>query len=302
MVSELPPLPLLASNPAAGTLITELLWHAADLESRRPEVEFELDSALYNLAIALARCLGDAADETIAAVASQTGKQQILDAIVYVKEQRRRNSIALVHRSEPPDETDSPISFAIDYEIGDSQHVGTRFGGQPAWRGETTWPLAFDGGPMSFWGQFELPWDTSRIAFLFIDPNEVCGTETFELFVQPGGRPREAWELRLTGPVVRSLTPDDGRFANFSRPSFDARVPPLRPLNTPEHLHAERDRRNKIGGAPHWLQGDRTPSGHARFLFQFSAYEAGHDFADGAECFGFIDDVTGEGYFVWQCG
>ena len=63
----------------------------------------------------------------------------------------------------------------------------TKFGGQPVWTTEPTWPLGSDGLPAMFIAQFALP-DDDRLAYLFVDPSwdpDLDGSEGI-LFAQPG--------------------------------------------------------------------------------------------------------------------
>ena len=57
---------------------------------------------------------------------------------------------------------------------------------------------------------------------------------------------------------------------------------------------------NKIAGTPRWLQADETPGPGWRFAFQFDAGATDQELADGAVCYGFVNDA-GEGAFLWQC-
>jgi len=58
---------------------------------------------------------------------------------------------------------------------------------------------------------------------------------------------------------------------------------------------------NKVGGTPCFLQGEGSPPGHGwRFAFQFTAGWAGQELADGAECYGFINE-DGTGALAWHC-
>lgn len=71
----------------------------------------------------------------------------------------------------------------------------TKLGGQPVWLAEPAWPLDRGSGePMRFVGQFRIPGESVRLAYLFIsDEDGNAGTaEPFSghnaLIVQPGGR------------------------------------------------------------------------------------------------------------------
>ncbi|WP_370366805.1 hypothetical protein [Catenulispora sp. GP43] len=71
----------------------------------------------------------------------------------------------------------------------------TKLGGQPVWLAEPAWPLDRESGePMRFIGQFRIPGDTVRLAYLFItdEDGDAATAEPFgghnALLVQPGGR------------------------------------------------------------------------------------------------------------------
>ncbi len=193
------------------------------------------------------------------------------------------------------------LGLGNDYVEGDSGFVGTRFGGEPSWLTNPTWPLSNKGFPMSFWGQFRLPWDEHRMAYLFIERSGDCLVSTEDgsavVFVQPGPPLNVPFEPRTEGPGVPcSIVRFDPPFSETIHYTFAARVPPLDGVPR-ERL--EQYRWNKVGGTPTWLQGDDTPDG-CRFVAQFTADLAGEELADGAECYLFVDDETGEGVFFSQ--
>lgn len=216
----------------------------------------------------------------------------------------------VTRRPEIPVDQCTVPAFSLDFDEGAADHPGTRFGGQPTWRRTPTWPLTPAGTPMAFWAQFEIPWDPNRMAYLFIDSTEGevwdSTSGTASLIVQPGLDPTVPWVEHSTGPVV----PDDEVVVEgFDPPApvrFSARVPRLEPFNEPEEWPADVERPartfNKVGGTALALQGSPRPPGDGwRFLFQFGAMEAGRELGDGAECYGFVHEPTGEGYFSWDC-
>ena len=178
----------------------------------------------------------------------------------------------------------------------------TKFGGQPVWLDSPTWPVGADDGPMTFMAQFAVP-GIDGLAYLFIDPSEDLDYSDPGfggcLLMQPGPPPsrhlaeavgptyasevhEEAFDRfvpRMTGRLTESLpTLEEG----WDYPDWEA----LRE-NPPAERDDDRDW-NKIGGAPLYLQGG-PPHGEWQFLFQFTAHLAGHEMADGAQCYGLID-------------
>lgn len=187
----------------------------------------------------------------------------------------------------------------------------TKFGGQPVWIDEPAWPLTKDGTPMTFFAQVVVPDSDGKLAYLFIDPedelNGTLGSNANAVFAQPGGAPAR-YVQQPTGPRYVSSRFDMSRFQPRLRFGFVERRPLLTggrdPLDwTPfvEEGTATESDWNKVAGTPLWLQGPDAPNGDGwRFLFQFSAEAIGHEFGDGAVCYGFVSD-DGGGAFTWQC-
>lgn len=208
------------------------------------------------------------------------------------------------------DEDCTVPAWVLDYELGDPDHPGTRFGGQPSWRSHPTWPLTPTGTPMAFWAQFEVPWATDQMAYLFIDTTEeaLLGdlSETSSLFIQPGGGPEVPWKPYATGPQVPDGVQRDRRYRPAWPHGFAARVPSLKPFNEPTSWPEGRFQAisplNKVGGTPLAIQSEPIPPTPSyRFLFQFRAYDAGFELSDVAECYGYIDTESGNGFFHWDC-
>lgn len=73
---------------------------------------------------------------------------------------------------------------------GASAGVG-RFGGQPDWVAEPTWPLGAEGRPMIFYGQLPLPGEPERMAYIFLSGDSWAHTfvplsDGNALVLQPG--------------------------------------------------------------------------------------------------------------------
>lgn len=187
----------------------------------------------------------------------------------------------------------------------DTSTAITRFGGQPTWLAEPTWPT-FQDRPMQFWGQFELPWDSEALAYLFVESRMGWMQHTEDgsasLFTQPRSKPpSEPWEHRSQGPLLPfSHYPAD---AGVEPPRHDKIVPRVASMTEyqrPPNGLTHNIEWNRIGGTPLWLQGDESLGPDWRFLFQFSAGLMGNEIADVAECYGFVHD-DGRGIFLWQC-
>ncbi len=209
------------------------------------------------------------------------------------------------------DEEDCTVpAWVLDYELGDPEHPGTRFGGQPSWRTSPTWPLTPAGTPMAFWAQFEIPWATDQMAYLFIDTTEEALLDDLNqaasLFVQPGSEPQVPWISEMTGPQVPDQLQRDHRYQPAWPYDFTTRVPSLVPFNEPPDWPQGRFQAtsplNKVGGTPLAIQWEpELPTSSYRFLFQFRAHDAGFELGDVAECYGYIDTHSGNGLFHWDC-
>jgi hypothetical protein len=157
---------------------------------------------------------------------------------------------------------------------------------------------------MAFWGQIELPNDSKRMVYLFVDvaDDSLLRHEdgTAIAFVQPGPVPDGKIENRSVGPVVPNERDTDDRFApNGSADSFRARVPGLRPFLDSRDIEPE-VLADKVGGIPRHLQG-APANDQWQFVCQFGAWEAGHEIADRAECYIYLDSETDQVHFYWDC-
>ena len=191
-----------------------------------------------------------------------------------------------------------------------------KFGGHPDWLETPCWPLGPHGAPMIFYGQLPVDREPSRTAYIFI---AIDATESWRpldvgnaVVVQPGPPPEVATTPIATGPMLFTPVPQPNRYRPAAihepyqrfielEPGADPaewRWPELPDCNYPRGDDGDW---RKIGGTPYFLQGDDWPPGDGwRFAFQFSAGWAGHELADGAECYGFINN-DGRGAFLWQC-
>ncbi|GAA2776158.1 hypothetical protein [Saccharopolyspora taberi] len=166
----------------------------------------------------------------------------------------------------------------------------TKFGGQPVWLEEPTWPLSAETGrPMRFVGQIRLPGDEPRLAYLFITDEEDFVDGTHEpaggenaLFAQPG-EPADFYQL-----------------ARIRRG----------PMFGPDHQVETEPHSGEFGsalwGEPEWLQGEEEPDepGDWRFVLQLDSSDAPFElnFGDLGIGYAYLDEKTGQGRFLWQCG
>ncbi len=181
----------------------------------------------------------------------------------------------------------------------------SKFGGQPVWIGDPTWPLSVDGAPATFLAQFTIP-GRDGLGYVFLD-DAIIETDADihwgVVIVQPGPV-SVPFVARPTGPTFWgdfTEVPGPERYLGRRRArQVESRVvlePGLDfddwtiPLDDME-WHGDDDRDwNKVGGNPRWLQGDEMPDEPGwRFLFQFTAAKVGHELADGAEVYGLIHD------------
>lgn len=265
------------------------------VESLRGRQREVVSRHLIHLAMLVRRRCGDAGAAAIDVASARSG----LDLSMYAPDR----STGPVGQEPGPSE----LAWALDYELGDAQHPGTRFGGQPTWLEAPTWPLTSVGTPMAFWAQFRLP-DDKAMAYLFVDHHDgiIATTHgTASVFIQPGGRPVGDWSGTATGP---SLPDSSHRDRSYGPPwpwSRAARIPSLDPFTEPGSWDLSPggvpDRSwDKVGGTPVYLQGTPDFAGYEH-LCQFTAERAGHELGDAAQAYVFIDRASGAGLFHWDC-
>ncbi|MEV0703064.1 hypothetical protein AB0I53_34815 [Saccharopolyspora sp. NPDC050389] len=176
----------------------------------------------------------------------------------------------------------------------------TKFGGQPVWLADPTWPLSADTGrPMRFIGQVRLPGEEIRLGYLFMtedDPDEFVDS-TFDpaggenaFFAQPG----EPAAFYQVASIRRGPT--------FG-PDHHAELSPHDPAAVDDQ---DDDLRSRLWGEPVWLQGEEWPDepGTWRFVTQLDSADEpfGMNLGDAGVAYAFIDEKTGQGRFLWQCG
>lgn len=167
----------------------------------------------------------------------------------------------------------------------------TKFGGQPVWVAEPTWPLSTElGTPMRFVGQVNVPATGSapeRMAYLFLtqdDDEDVDGT----------------WE---PDAGENALICQPGQVAPFLETTSRAEGPSVGPDVQVAQLPTDDadGSGNHVGGKPAWLQPDETPEGFS-FLFQIDSTNLPFwvNFGDAGVGYAFIDHTNGEGRFLFQ--
>jgi HEAT repeats/PBS lyase HEAT-like repeat len=268
--------------------VADQLWLA--LKEERPEFLDEAGARLREVGpeLALARWPGS------------SGRPRIVDVEPLGDRVVRRATLAelsespMTHASSPP----------------------PKFGGQPDWVEQPTWPLGADSAPMVFYAQLPVFTGTQqRTAYVFIDPEgdhwEPLGQGN-AVIVQPGALGEPMTAPLTTGPQVFERIEEAGRFRRRWRAQPYERFIGLQDGGDPERwewpeLGSDTYRRdgpgdwNKLRGTPLFLKGEQSPPGEGwTFAFQFSAARAGWDLGDGAECYGFVRE-DGTGAFLWQC-
>ena len=158
---------------------------------------------------------------------------------------------------------------------------------------------------MTFMAQFAVP-GVEGMAYLFIDPSDPSEIDysdagSFGCLIMQPGPPPGRFIAEARGPTYASEV--GGGLEGFVRrphwrmieyvptlePGFE--YPDWEPLQAEPPGDRDDDRDwNKIGGTPRYLEGGPADPGRWRFLFQFTAAAVGRELADGAECYGFIDE------------
>jgi hypothetical protein len=213
-----------------------------------------------------------------------------------------------------------------------------KLGGQPVWLETPTWPLSrVLNTPMMFVGQFPVPGDPRRLAYLFVTDDDDGTAETFApeagenaLLVQPGGRipPFVAVTETATGPCLwrRGVTWNDKvpvelaveltRLDPAAEAVLDAEVARqegeragvILDLPDPDEVQADPlPPYSYVGGKIHMWQASLEVDAGWRFFFQLDGGERqGPDglYAPnfgGGSGYGFLSPDRREGRFFWDC-
>ncbi|MEV0159825.1 hypothetical protein [Nonomuraea fuscirosea] len=184
-------------------------------------------------------------------------------------------------------------AYAMTFSSGPQpiDDFAPKLGGDPVWLEAPQWPLCHrHERSMGFIGQFRLPGQPLRMAYLFMGGR--CEL-TFEpdagenaLIVQPG---------RVPG-FIETIPVATG----------DSLVGPEVLIDLDEVEQAELERgESYLLGEPTWLQHrQHPPGGPWSFFFQLHSsvpgvYEV--DFGDGGVGYGFLSGDEQKGRFLWQC-
>ncbi|CAM3344295.1 hypothetical protein [Stackebrandtia soli] len=164
----------------------------------------------------------------------------------------------------------------------------TKIGGQPNWVDTPQWPTSKESGElMEFIGQFRLPSDETRMAYLFMTGE---------------GNPT-SWESEA-GENALIVQGPGSRLPAFLTVTDDAKGPTVGPDVT-VRLSEQPDSHglNYMGGRPAWIQSDETPGDDWIFLFQLADGDTGYsvNFGDAGIGYGFVKSDLSEGRFLWQC-
>jgi hypothetical protein len=251
-------------------------------------VEWQVNQAASTIGQALVQMRDPLADAAFARFETDFGRLYVLPAdppAPYASPPHPRRTVA--RRSFELRSVDEPITAPI-----------TKFGGQPVWIGDPTWPLGVDGAPTTFMAQFEIP-DRDGLAYLFLDPGADYADPMAILFAAPGRGP-DRFIGAETGPTYASEVRGEPRFASRmimrlveSVAVFDDGFDfdDWAVLDDSEPERDDHRDYNKVGGNPRWLQADDTAEGDGwRFLFQFTAAMVGRELGDGAEVYGQVHD------------
>ncbi|MFD5432305.1 hypothetical protein ACFWJ4_09015 [Kitasatospora sp. NPDC127067] len=203
-----------------------------------------------------------------------------------------------------------------------------KLGGEPCWLAEPTWPLApTTGEPLVFIGQFPVPGEPGRLAYLFLEEEgEIMGGLDPErgdglLLVQPGGRippfavigppgtrGRTLWRCEADGertPVEYHLDvvplSDDVDRAMDQRAAFQRHLRdegPEVPFPDGDHVY------DHLGGDPSYANGRARVPAPWQYLFALAdapdegdPYFLNFGYGNG---FGFLSPDGLEGRFFWE--
>lgn len=208
-----------------------------------------------------------------------------------------------------------------------------KLGGQPVWLERPCWPWSSNPSvPMMFVGQFPVPGDSLRIAYLFITDDPDATAETYDpesgenaLLVQPGGRVPDflATTGDSTGP---SLWRHGARWDEHVPVELLIEMSPLDPAEEraleneiarqeaeragvlPESAHdSASPPLSYVGGKPHCWQPQTGMPAPWRFFFQLDGSEGWDDDEPYALNFGggtgyaYLSQDEREGRFLWDC-
>ena len=194
--------------------------------------------------------------------------------------------------------------------------LSTKFGGQPVWLEAAQWPLsATTGNPMKFICQIELnrdlyPQAQGKMAYIFMTDEEDETAETWDpeagenaVIIQPGTLSSRTKVKNVTkGPTL------DKEYEVVMHQKEELQLSEEVELNKLEDealdAYYEIIGGNKIGGTPHFLQGEEYPEGNDwQLLLQLDSSQVPFEinFGDLGTGYVFINKEATVGRFLWQC-
>jgi hypothetical protein len=201
--------------------------------------------------------------------------------------------------------TNTPVTTAI-----------TKFGGQPTWLGEPTWPISVGWNiPMRFICQVEVD---GGLAYVFVTHPEPGGEDFFfdpdviepdggenAVIIQPNGHYDGPTSPSPTGPT---LYLEDGSPAEFTvtlterpEPDFLSHDEYMALPEDEQHRYYDAVSGSKLGGAPAFFQGDAwSPDSPWRLLLQLEADDLPCYLNLGASPLVFVATDDGRGQLVIQ--
>jgi len=172
----------------------------------------------------------------------------------------------------------------------------TKLGGQPTWLERPLWPTSAKlGEPMDFIGQFRLPGERIRLAYLFMSFDEAGELNTYD---PEGGE--NALIIQRGGCLPSFVGKDAELFEGPSLLEWDEIAVELVPVYAGDSGGLS----SWIGGEPRFIQNEEYPEGEGwRFLFQLDSSnpDFGVSFGDAGVGYGFVSADGRAGRFLWQC-
>ncbi len=194
----------------------------------------------------------------------------------------------------------------------------TKFGGQPVWIEKPEWAISkTTGKPMMFICQIELDKEIfgnieGKMAYVFMtDDGDNYVDRTWEadggenaVVIQPNGNNPESVSIQ-TGQSLSVWKEITGK--KERRPfACEFAIGKAEIMSDVEEDDDEGDFENKIGGIPHFLQGEEFPGNNKtdwKLLLQLDSSSVPFEinFGDAGVGYAFISNDGKTGRFLWQC-